>query len=131
AALELIEQAEALDFVLAPVGGGGLCSGTAIACKTVSPKTRVVGVEPEGADDACRSLEAGRLVSAGQGHSVADGLLARLSDRTFRILRDFSDGIVTVSDEQILKAMRIIAERMKIVVEPSAAVPLAAILAGK
>jgi threonine dehydratase len=131
AALELVEDAEALDFVLVPVGGGGLSSGTSIAVRALSPKTRVIGVEPEGADDACRSLEAGRIVPIEAPRSIADGLLATLSERTFRILRDFSDGIVTVSDDYIREAMRLIAERMKIVVEPSAAVPLAAILAGR
>jgi threonine dehydratase len=131
AAMELIEQAEALDLVLVPVGGGGLSSGTCIAVRALSAKTRVIGVEPEGADDARRSLEAGRIVPVKTPTSIADGLLARLSERTFRILRDFSDGIVTVSDDAIRQAMRLIAERMKIIVEPSAAVPLAAILSGK
>jgi threonine dehydratase len=149
AALELLEEIPQLDLVITPIGGGGLISGTSIAVKSRSPKIRVIGIEPETADDARRSLEAGQIVPvAGRGtdfksvpgqsggglvepRSVADGLLAQLSERTFTIIRKNVDQIVAVSEEEILKAMRLIAERMKIVVEPSAAVTLAAILSGQ
>jgi threonine dehydratase len=128
AALELLEQAGALDLILAPVGGGGLMSGTLVTVSSLSPATRVLGVEPAGADDARRSLEEGRVLPSIDPQTVCDGLLTSLSERTFTIIRRRIEGIVTSSDEATLRAMRLIWERMKIIVEPSAAVPLGALL---
>jgi threonine dehydratase len=130
AALELLNEIENLDFVLAPVGGGGLLSGTALAVDDVSPSTKVIGCEPEGADDACRSLREGRIVPLINPDTVADGLRTSLGELTFAIISNKVESIVTVSDEKIIAAMRLIWERMKIVVEPSAAVPLAVVLDG-
>ncbi len=128
AALELLEQAGELDLVLAPVGGGGLMSGTCIAVASVSPRTRLVGVEPTGADDARRSLEAGRVIPSVSPRTIADGLLTSLSERTFTALQRHLERIVTVDDDAIVRAMRFVWERMKIVIEPSSAVPVAALL---
>lgn len=130
AALELMDEVADLDIVLAPIGGGGLISGTALVAHEVSPKTKVIGVEPAGADDAYRSFRTGRLIPGGRPASIADGLLAPLSELTFSIISGHVHDVVTVSDALIIQAMRIVWERMKLVVEPSAAVPLAAILAG-
>jgi len=137
AGLELMETVPGLDAVIAPVGGGGLCSGTCIAVKGLSPGTPVYGAEPSAADDARRSIEAGALIPVGRADTVADGLRTSLSPLTFSILRRHVSGIVCAEEDEIVTAMRAILERMKIVVEPSAAVPLAALarlkdeLAGK
>lgn len=131
AALELFEEFSGLELVLTPVGGGGLISGTAIAAKSLHPPIRVIGVEPEGADDARRSLLSGQLTAGNPPVSIADGLLATLGDKTFAIIRRHVDDIVTVSDAAIADAMRTVWERMKIIIEPSAAVTVAAIVAGK
>jgi threonine dehydratase len=128
AALELCEQIPGLDIVTTPVGGGGLLSGTAIAVSAVSPSARVIGAEPERADDAYRSLRAGRIVPATNPDTVADGLRTSLGELTFPILAKYAKDIVTVSEEAIIRAMRLVWERMKIIVEPSAVVPLAALL---
>ncbi|MDJ0956214.1 MAG: pyridoxal-phosphate dependent enzyme [Arenicellales bacterium] len=130
-ALELLEEVPGLDVVMAPIGGGGLISGTALAVRGLSPRTKVIGVEPEGADDAYRSFRSGTLISAAGPSSIADGLLASLSERTFNILSRHVNDVVTVDDDTITDAMRTIWERMKLVVEPSAAVPFAAILSGR
>jgi threonine dehydratase len=131
AALELVEAVAPLDVVLAPVGGGGLLSGTALAVQGFSPGTRVIGAEPEGADDAYRSLQAGRIIPSVNPRTVADGLLTSLGDNTFPIIREQVEQIVTVSEEAIIGAMRRVWERMKLVIEPSAAVPVGAVLEGK
>jgi threonine dehydratase len=128
AALELLGEVGGLDLVLAPVGGGGLLSGTAIAAAAVSPGTAVWGAEPAGADDAQRSLAEGRIVPSLHPQTVADGLLTSLGLNTFAILRALAAGIVTVSEAAIIAAMRHMWERMKVLVEPSSAVPLAALL---
>ena len=131
AALELLEQAPDLDLVLAPVGGGGLLSGTAIAVKETRPTASVVGVEPRTADDTWRSFESGRIVRvAAAPDTIADGLRTGVGELTFPIIKSRVDRIVTVSEDAIVAAMRAVWERMKIVVEPSAAVPLAAVLDG-
>ncbi|UCG52317.1 MAG: pyridoxal-phosphate dependent enzyme [Candidatus Latescibacterota bacterium] len=127
AALEFCEEVSDLDVVMAPVGGGGLLSGTAIAVAAVSPGTRVIAAEPEGADDAYRSFRSGVLVPSRDPRTIADGLLTSLGDLTFPIIKRLVNDIVTVGDEEIVAAMRMIWERMKIIVEPSAAVPLAAL----
>ncbi|MDO9512357.1 MAG: pyridoxal-phosphate dependent enzyme [Bacteroidales bacterium] len=131
ACLEFIEQVDTLDYILAPVGGGGLLSGTCLSASYLSPKTKVIGVEPELANDAYRSFREGRIIAALPPKTIADGLLTSLGTITFPIIREYCHDIVTVSEESIIKAMRLIWERMKIIVEPSAAVPLAAILEKK
>ncbi len=132
AALELLAQVPDLDLVLAPVGGGGLLSGTAIAVKETLPAVSVIGVEPRAADDTWRSFETGRIVrTAAAPDTIADGLRTGVGELTFPIIKDRVDRIVTVSEHAIVGAMRAVWERMKIVVEPSAAVPLAAVLDGE
>ena len=131
AALELIEEIENLDFLLAPVGGGGLLSGTAITALALSPKIKVIGCEPKNADDAYRSIKAGRILPSENPNTIADGLRTSLGDKTFPIIRDLVDEILLATEEEILTAMRHIFERMKIVAEPSAAVPLAVLLANQ
>ena len=128
AGLELCEDAPELDVVVAPVGGGGLLSGTSIAVSAVSPRTIVIGAEPEQADDAYRSLRAGRIVPAGNPQTIADGLRTSLGDLTFAVIQKHVQEIVTVTEPGITEAMRTVWERMKIIIEPSAAVPLAALL---
>lgn len=128
AAAELLEDISDLDIVMTPIGGGGLTSGTALSVRYTCPGTKVIAAEPEGADDAYRSFRSGRLIPSENPKTVADGLLTSLGDRTFGIVSDFVDDIVTVSEEGIIQAMRCIWERMKIIVEPSAAVPLGALL---
>jgi threonine dehydratase len=131
AAKELIEDAGDFDIVMAPVGGGGLLSGTSLSVKKLKPGCKVIAAEPLGADDACRSFHAGVIYPSVNPLTIADGLLTSLSQRTFTIIRDNVDDIVTVSEEKIIEAMRLIWERMKIIIEPSSAVPLAALLEGK
>ena len=128
AALELCEETAGLDVVIAPVGGGGLLSGTAIAVNGMSSRTAVLAAEPERADDACRSFRAGRIIPVEHPDTIADGLRTSLGSLTFPIIREYVSDILTVSENAIVSAMRLVWERMKIVVEPSAAVPLAAIL---
>ncbi len=128
AALELLHDLSHLDVVITPVGGGGLTAGTAIVVRALSPGSRMVAAEPAGADDACRSHRERRLIPVENPKTIADGLRTSLGDKTFPMIRDLVDQIVTVEEESIVRAMRMIWERMKIVVEPSAAVPLAALL---
>jgi threonine dehydratase len=128
AALELIEEVEKLDYLFAPVGGGGLLSGTSIATKALCPKSTVIAVEPKNADDAFRSLRDGKIYPSVKPDTIADGLRTQLSELTFRIIKQNVDSIVTVSEEEIVAAMRILWERMKMVVEPSGAVSLAGLL---
>jgi len=130
-ALEILEEVPDLDMVLAPVGGGGLLSGSAIAVHGTSPRTRVVGAEPAAADDAYRSFTSGVLHPSGNPRTIADGLRTSLGPNTFPIVRARVAEIVTTGEEAIVIAMKLLWERMKIVVEPSGAVPLAAILEGK
>ena len=131
AALELCEEVDDLDVIMAPVGGGGLLSGTALAVRGISARTRVLGAEPEIADDAFRSLQAGRIIPSSYPDTVADGLRTSLGELTFPIIRKHVDAIVTAGEADIIAATRTIWERMKLVVEPSAAVPLATILSGR
>ena len=128
AALELCAEVPELDVILAPVGGGGLLSGTALAAAACSPGTQVVAAEPEAADDACRSLAAGEILPANYPDTVADGLRTSLGQLTFAIIQRHVGQIVTVSEDAIITAMRYVWERMKIVIEPSSAVPIAALL---
>jgi threonine dehydratase len=126
AAVELLKEIPDLDIVIAPVGGGGLLSGTALAVKAIRPQARVFGAEPAQADDAAESLKAGRIISK-PANTVADGLRTMLGERTFSIIRDQVDEIATVTEEGIVSAMRRMWEILKIVVEPSGAVPFAAV----
>jgi len=128
-ALELLDQAPDIDAVIVPVGGGGLASGTVLTVSSLRPEIEVWGAEPAGADDAFRSLRDGRIHPSVEPRTVADGLLTSLSERTFRILSDGLAGILTVDDATIVRAMRLLWERAKLLVEPSAAVPLAVVLA--
>jgi len=130
AALELLEHVRDLDAVVAPVGGGGLLSGTAIAATGVRPGILAFGAEPAGAADAARSFASGVLEAMPHPQTIADGLRSALSERTLRALRAHVAAIGTCSEEAIVSAMRMTWERMKIVIEPSAAVPLACMLEG-
>jgi threonine dehydratase len=131
AALELLAALPNLDVILAPVGGGGLVSGTAIVAKALKPAVRMFGVEPANADDAARSLVAGRVLPSVAPQTIADGLRTSLSERTLAVIQRYVDGIVTVDEDAIVNAMRLLWQRQKLVVEPSSAVPLAALLSGK
>lgn len=126
-ALELLEDYADLDIVVCPVGGGGLLSGTSTVVKGINPEIKVYGCEPKGADDASRSFHSGVLVREQTPNTIADGLLTTLSERTFSIISDKVDDIFTVDEEAIVESMKLLWERMKIVVEPSSAVALAAI----
>ncbi len=139
AAKELIEDAgldglgrdQPFDVILAPVGGGGLLSGTALATHYLSPGTRVIAGEPEGAADAILSFRSGQVEKAPYINTIADGLMTTLSERTLAIIQAHVTDILTVSDAEIIAAMRLVWERMKIIIEPSCAVPLAAVLKHK
>ncbi len=130
-AAELIDEVGELDLILAPLGGGGLLSGTLIAARHLLPKTRVIGCEPAGADDAYRSIREGRRITDFTPKTIADGLRTPLGENTFSILREHVDEIVLVSEAQILTALRTIWDRMKIVIEPSSAVAVAPLLRRK
>jgi threonine dehydratase len=130
AAKELFEEVIGLDVIIAPVGGGGLLSGTALAASFFSPDTTVLAGEPEGADDASRSMKSGKIEQS-QANSIAEGLLTNLGEKPFSIIREKVKEVITVSDAEIVEAMRLIWERMKIIVEPSGAVPLAAVIKKK
>ena len=131
AALELCEKIPDLDLVIAPVGGGGLLSGSAIAVSGATSGTLVFGAEPERADDAYRSLRAGRIVPSEDPDTIADGLLTSLGNLTFPIIQESVKDILRVSEKAIIKAMHLIWERMKIIVEPSSAVALGALLSNR
>ena len=130
AAKEFFEDVFNLDYLLAPVGGGGLLSGTAMAAKYFSPSTQVIAGEPAGSDDTFRSLQSGKIEQA-QSKTIADGLLTTVGEKTFPIIQQQVKEVITVSEEEIISAMRLIWERMKIIVEPSAAVPFASVLKSK
>ncbi len=129
AALELLEEVPDLDAIVAPVGGGGLLGGTAIAATGLDPGRRVYAAEPAGADDAARSKAAGRLIPQTDPRTIADGLLTSLGEWTWPILRDRVEAVLTVEDPAIVEAMRYFWERTKLIIEPSSAVAVAAVLA--
>jgi threonine dehydratase len=131
AAMELLEDIADLDVIMCPVGGGGLLSGTAIAAKSMRPQIKVIAVEPENADDAAKSFRAGRRLVTEKKFTIADGLRTNIGEPNFAIIQQYVDDIVTVSEEAIVSAMRTIWETMKIVIEPSAAVPYAAVMENK
>jgi len=127
-ALELLEQVDNLDAIVAPVGGGGLISGIALAGRGLRPALRIFAAEPKGADDAARSRAAGKLIPQTSPQTIADGLLTSLGELTWPVIRDLVERVITVREDEIVTAMRLLWERAKLVVEPSGAVPLAALL---
>jgi threonine dehydratase len=127
-AKEFLQEVPDLDFVMAPVSGGGLLSGTCLSTKHLRPQIKVYGGEPELADDAYRSMQTGTLQGHDSSDTIADGLRSCLSPRTFAILQKHLDGVLLVSEQEILAAMHLIWQRMKIVIEPSSAVALAPVL---
>ena len=131
AALELLEEIPDLDAILTPVGGGGLLSGTAIAARAIKPSIAVYGAEPAGADDAWRSLQSGHIVPQTDPRTIADGLRSSLGVKTFAVLSKLVDAIGTTSEPAIVQAMRLAWEKLKLIIEPSSAVPLAALLERK
>lgn len=128
ATLELLQEVSGLDTVIAPVSGGGLMSGTALAAHGIDPAIRCFGAEPEGARDAHDSLAAGERITGRVANTICDGLRAELGPLTFAILRQHLDGILLTSEDEIIAAMRLVWDRLKLVIEPSAAVPLAVVL---
>jgi len=128
AALELLEEITDLDVIIAPVGGGGLLSGTALSAHYFTDGVKVIGAEPAGADDAFRSLQENHIIPSINPNTIADGLLTSLGDKTFPIVRDYVDQIIPVQERSIALAMKLLWEQLKVVVEPSAAVPLAVLL---
>jgi threonine dehydratase len=128
AAKELLEEVGALDALLTPVSGGGLLSGSALSARYMQPGIRVYGCEPTKADDAYQSLQTGKLIAMDASDTIADGLRASLAARTFAILRQHLAGIFLVSEEEIISAMALIWERLKVVTEPSSSIALAPLL---
>ena len=131
AAKELLQEVPDLDIILCPVGGGGLLSGTALSVAYFSNNVKVIACEPSGADDAYKSFHAGHIIPSLKPDTIADGLLTSLGKRNFPIIQKYVSEIVTVKDETIIQAMKWAFERMKIVIEPSSAVPIAAVMAEK
>lgn len=130
-AREILEEITDLDFLIAPVSGGGLISGTSLSVKYFAPRTRIIGAEPKGADDAYRSMKEGSIQPSENPQTICDGLQAQLSRRTFPIIQTNVSEIITVDDTSTITAMRMIWERMKIIVEPSAAITLGTIIENK
>ncbi len=129
AALEIFEELKDLDYLFVPVGGGGLISGCAVAAKHLSPKTKVIGVETEGANDCYQSFREKRLIKLSSTNTIADGMRTlSVGKRNFEIIMKYVDDVITVSDEAVIEMMKFFFERMKIVVEPTGAVASAAIL---
>ncbi len=131
AAIELLEDVPDLDLVLCPVGGGGLLAGTGVAVKALSPRTSVIATEPAEAGDTAASFAAGHIIPLTQANTIADGLRTTIGAPNFEIVQRTVDGVVTVTEASIVAAMRALWETLKIIVEPSAAVPYAAVLAQK
>ena len=128
---ELIEQVDGLDAVVAPIGGGGMISGTCLTLSNLAPDVAIYAAEPEQADDACRSFKAGHIIADDAPETVADGLKVPLKELTWHFVSNHVTDILTASEEEIVEAMKLIWKRMKIVMEPSSAVPLATILKNK
>lgn len=131
ATMELCDEIDNLDIILCPIGGGGLISGTALSAHFYEKNIKVIACEPLGADDAYRSFKAGEILPSINPNTIADGLLTSLGKRNFPIIQKYVSEIVTVSEESIMEAMNLIYQRLKIVIEPSAAVPLAALIENK
>jgi len=128
AALEMIDDLGTLDAIIAPIGGGGLMSGTCIATRSLLPETKLFGAEPAGADDAYRSLKEGKIIPQTDPDTICDGLLTSLGEYTWNILKDHLEAIYTVTDDEVINAMRLVWERMKIIIEPSSATAVAVAL---
>jgi len=128
AALEMIEDLGYLDAMIAPIGGGGLMSGTCITTRNLLPDAKLFGAEPAGADDAYLSLKEGKIIPQTNPDTICDGLLTSLGEYTWEILKDHLEAIYTVTDDEVINAMRLVWERMKIIIEPSCATPVAAVL---
>ncbi len=128
AALEMINEAGPLDAIIAPIGGGGLLSGTSITTRALLPNARIFGAEPSGADDAAQSLAAGELIPQTSPDTICDGLLTSLCEMTYEILSTHLEAIITVTDQEVIEAMRLIRDHLDMIVEPSSATVLAAIL---
>ncbi|HAW80552.1 MAG TPA: serine dehydratase, partial [Balneola sp.] len=126
-AIEFLEECPFLDVIMTPIGGGGLLSGTALAAKSINPDIEIIGTEPKEADDAYRSFKEGKLIPAYSTHTIADGLRTSLGELPFQIIQKNVDDILTVDEESIISAMRFIWERMNMIIEPSCAVPVAAL----
>ena len=131
AAYELIKEVGPLDYIFFPIGGGGLASGSIIASKGLNPDINIIGVEPEKADDAFRSIRDNKIYPSPYPDTIADGLRTQLSERTFSVIKEYGTKIILVSEKEIVDAMKFLWERMKIIVEPSGAVPIAGILKHK
>ena len=131
AAIELLEEYPELDYIFTPVGGGGLIAGTALAAKFFSDKCKVIGGEPKNVDDAYRSLQSGKIEYNATTNTIADGLRTNLGNRNFPIIREEIERIILVEEEEIVNAMKLVWERMKIIIEPSSAVAFAALLKEK
>ncbi|XP_072988951.1 serine racemase [Typha latifolia] len=129
--LELLEQVPDIDTLIVPISGGGLISGVTLAAKAINPSICVLAAEPKGADDASQSKAAGRIITLPETNTIADGLRAFLGELTWPVVRDLVDDVITVDDEEILEAMRMCYEVLKVVVEPSGAIGLAAVLSNK
>ena len=127
-ALEIIDEVKDLDFILVPIGGGGLISGTGVVVSSLRPNTKLLGVEPKSADDALRSIKSGKIVPSDYPPTIADGLRSSLGEKTFPMIKKFVSAIHTVSEKEIISSMRFVWERMKIIVEPSSAVTMAVVL---
>lgn len=125
---ELVEEVERLDAVIAPIGGGGMVSGTCLTLSSIAPSVRIYAAEPEKADDAARSLRAGRIIADDAPDTIADGLKVPLKELTWHFVKNHVSDILTVSEDEIVAAMQLVWKRMKIVIEPSSAVPVAAVL---
>ena len=131
AALEMLTEVSSLDVISTPVGGGGLIGGTALAAKSLSPGIRVIGAEPAQADDAYQSWRSGKRCAVNAPRTIADGLRGSIGARNFELLRTHVDEVVTVSEAEIVAAMRVVLDDLKLLIEPSSAVPVAAALAGR
>lgn len=130
-AKELLEDIGCLDYIIAPTGGGGLLSGTCLSAHYFSSRVKVIGAEPKGADDAFRSIRDGVIYPSVNPQTICDGLLTQLGEKTFGIIKELVSEIITVGEDSVITAMRTIWERMKIIIEPSAAVTLAAVMENK
>jgi threonine dehydratase len=128
---ELIEDTDGLDFVVAPIGGGGMISGTCLTLSTLAPETKVIAAEPEQADDAYRSFKAGHIIADDAPKTIADGLLVPLKDLTWHFVKNHVSDMFTASDPEIIDAMKLTWKHLRVVMEPSSAVPLAIILKNK
>lgn len=125
---EILDEIKDIDIIFAPIGGGGLISGTALYAHSINPKIKLMGAEPKNVDEAFRSIQAKKLLKNKSTKTIADGLRANIAEKTFSIIQQHVSEIIRLSEEEIVRAMKLVWERMKILIEPSSALPLAAIL---